>query len=611
MAAAKNWCMYHGDYHHSGNGGEGSSITAAALRAGDRGPFGLLHSIQVPGSILSVPAVVDGFIYVGISNSMHAPGGNGGAILKFDIHSPDEPTAVFQWETAVGEGDTHGFMGMGCTPAVCTERLFFSAFNGKFYCLESENLELQWVTDLRYADIDKNQPVSNVTPPGQDPTQPKAAGWSSPVVVGDRVFVGMGEGENPYLYGYVYCLNADSGQVEWIFCTSQFEEGKANQPNQIPEEQTAYPLRGYTMFRGEPVTRGCSIWSSIAYEADLDRLYMGTGNEVVSDGIFGLYGTLPTPGWSNGLLALDASSGEFCGFVQTPVEGNYRSSDVDVDIGAAPTIYSINDPDDPGKKLKVVAVAGKNGSMLLIDADTMELIRFRQMLPYYKDGSQIPTVDPHPADNQSLNPRPGNRISDRIPDENFHGSYSCPALYRDPDTGGLVLFCGIGGPNYHRNAPAIDTPTTPFMRALDAVTLEDVWETAEFQLDPTRLNLPDPYVPVRPGSKPPPGIVIERYIKASRVMYRYPRECALSSPAVINDVVFCTTSEIAIHAFAARDGEVLYSNLIGSESGGMNGGYGYCMGPAVYGDIVVAGALVQGNKAGGLLNIYGFGASSD
>ena len=41
----------------------------------------------------------------------------------------------------------------------------------------------------------------------------------------------------------------------------------------------------------------------------------------------------------------------------------------------------------------------------------------------------------------------------------------------------------------------------------------------------------------------------------------------------------------------------------GAQTGGMSGGYGYCMGPAIAGDYVVAGALVQGGN-GGVLNIY-------
>ena len=37
--------------------------------------------------MLSVPAIVDGYIYVGLANSLQAPGGNGGALHRFDIQT--------------------------------------------------------------------------------------------------------------------------------------------------------------------------------------------------------------------------------------------------------------------------------------------------------------------------------------------------------------------------------------------------------------------------------------------------------------------------------------------------------------------------------------------
>jgi outer membrane protein assembly factor BamB len=87
-------------------------------------------------------------------------------------------------------------------------------------------------------------------------------------------------------------------------------------------------------------------------------------------------------------------------------------------------------------------------------------------------------------------------------------------------------------------------------------------------------------------------------------MYRTPGESGLSSPAVANDVVFCATSKIAVYAFHAYTGKMLWEDQLGIQTGGMNGGYGYCLGPAVSGDYVVAGALVFGHR-GGVLRIYG------
>ncbi len=64
-----------------------------------------------------------------------------------------------------------------------------------------------------------------------------------------------------------------------------------------------------------------------------------------------------------------------------------------------------------------------------------------------------------------------------------------------------------------------------------------------------------------------------------------------------------TTSRLALYAFSATDGTLLWQDLLGDESGGLNGGYGYCLGPAIYRDHVVTGSLILGKRAG-TLRIY-------
>jgi hypothetical protein len=66
MATSTGWWMYHGDPAHTGYVGSGSKITAAALTGGQ---FGVLHTLNIGGPILSVPAVSDGFVFVGLANS--------------------------------------------------------------------------------------------------------------------------------------------------------------------------------------------------------------------------------------------------------------------------------------------------------------------------------------------------------------------------------------------------------------------------------------------------------------------------------------------------------------------------------------------------------------
>ena len=547
-----NWWMYHGDPSHSGSVG-GSGIYAHNVNR-----LQMRHDIELEGPVLSVPAIVDEYLYVGLANSHTAARASGGQFLKLDLKS-GQVCARFTWDIDPEEGDSHGFMGMGCTPVVASNPkdgrlyVFFSAFNGKLYCLKADDLDLAWATDLRNQDISHNQPASNVSPNKDDP---RAAGWSSPVVANGCVYVGIGEGENPALFGFVYCLDMTSGEVIWIYCTCQFEEHIPNRPNVLPPDVVKGRLNEqFEVAKANPVIRGSSVWSSIAYDESLNRVYCATGNPCPDR-------PLPTHYYSNGILALDASTGEYRGYFQAFPGSSYRETDTDVDFGGSPALFTRN-----GRRLVVAGC--KNGALFVLDAETMELVRWRQLLPHYNDGSQIPTVDPHLGSND---PRFVPDASDAEDHENYSGTYSTPAIHDDLGR----IFIGIGGNNYHDVKAGIDYATTPFLRALDWGSLDDCWE----------MDSGDP----------------RRYVSSQPPMYRTPGESGLSSPAVVNDVVICSTSRVALYAFDAWNGKPLWEDQLGEQIGGRNGGYGYCLGPAISGNYVVAGALVFAK--GGVLRIY-------
>lgn len=582
--AASNWSMFHGDPAHTGE------ATGSAIDSKSVGKLTLLHSIDVKGSILSTPAVVDGFVYVGLANSLEAAAQTGGQFLKIEL-ATGKTAATYNWSISLIDRDSHGFAGMGCTPAVAGGKVYFSAFNGKLYCLDQSNLAEVWVTDLRYADMAHNQPVTNDFPNGDNWTPanpgletssaPKASGWSSPVVVGNRVYVGMGEGENPYLYGFVYCLDADTGNVIWMFCTCQYQLNVDNVPNLLPQETIRQALPSmFTTIDVQPVAKGASVWSGIAYDADRNELYAATGNPNPD-------AALPTPGYTNSVIVLDATSGAFKGVIQIPAgnfngnvivppAGSYRPSDIDVDIGGAPTLWTAGGT-------KVVGIGCKNGCYMVFDPARINDPNYSpvttQLLPTMNDGTQIPTVDPHFVDTPT-NPQPvvTNEVSNVVLAENFHGTYSTAALCSAKGK----LFIGVGGNNYHYISSGIDTPNTPFIRALDWKTLKDAW--------PLDGGNPQRYKAAQDPNNP---------------LYKNSGESGISVPAVVNDVVFMSTTLVALYAFSADDGTLLWSDTtnFGSQTGGMSGGYGYCMGPAIAGNYVVAGALVLGGN-GGVLNIY-------
>lgn len=554
---SSTWWMFHGDPAHTGE------ATGSAINSGSVAGLKLTQSINVNGSILSTPAVVDGYVYCGLANSLEAAAQNGGQFIKVNL-TTGQTEATYNWSIDPKERDTHGFCGMGCTPAVTGGKVYFSAFDGKLYCLNQSDLTLAWVTDLRYADMPHNQPVTNDFAAAG--TQAKASGWSSPLVAGNRVYVGMGEGENTFLYGFVYCLDANSGNVIWIYCTCQYVDGTNNLPNQLPAETIRQSLpAGFTTFDGQPVAKGASVWSGIAHDPDLDAIYCATGNPVPDD-------QLPTLGYTNSVLVLSASTGAFKACIQVPAETSYRPSDIDIDIGGAPTLWQIN-----GRK--VVGIGCKNGCFMTFDANTFDIIATRQLLPFMNDGSQIPTVDPHGVDDPSQ-PFPvlTNDQSNQTQGENFHGTYSTAALCSSQQK----VFIGVGGNNYHFICSGIDSDSTPFIRALDWTTLADAW--------PLDNGNPKKYAVAADPNNP---------------LYKMAGESGISVPAVVNDVVFMSTTRVALYAFSVTDGKLLWSDVenFGAQTGGMSGGYGYCMGPAIAGNYVVAGALVQGGN-GGVLNIY-------
>jgi len=227
-----------------------------------------------------------------------------------------------------------------------------------------------------------------------------------------------------------------------------------------------------------------------------------------------------------------------------------------------------------------VGIGCKNGAYVTFDAKTYEIVAVRQLLPLHRDGSQISTVDPHGPDDPSVpNPVISNAWSNVTNGENYSGTYSTAAVCSEQNK----LFIGLGGNNYHYLSPGIDALTTPFIRALDWSSLADAWQLDDG--DPQRYA-----IAAQQESNP---------------LYKMGGESGISVPAVAHDVVFMATTRVALYAFSALDCSLLWADTenFGPQTGGSSGGYGYCMGPAIAGSYVVAGALVSGGT-GGVLNIY-------
>jgi len=534
LLESKDWWMYHGDPQHTGQAAGSSNISSTSIQK-----LTLFHSIHLDDPVISIPSVVQGKIYVGTSGR--------GKLYKIDLVT-GRIDDTFPKEGEIDDIDRIGYYkGVGGSPAIYNGRIYFSSIPGKIWCIDANTMALVWSTDIRNADPLHNQPVQNIV----DPDNPfgRADCWSSPLIANGKVYVACGEGEGG-VFGFVYCLDADTGIVVWLFCTNKFSEILENTPNTIPKSAViGNAPAGFTV-KEDPKEKGVSVLSSCAYSQRLNRIYVGTGNSSKDPS------TLPDEPYGCGILSLDADTGDFKGFYATEVEDNYRQDDEDVDIIASPMLY-VKDG------LEVLAIGSKNGSFFLLDPESMKPIAKRQLLPKYEDGSLIPAVDQHFMRN-----------------ENMSGVFGTAAVHY----GSGRLFVGVGG---YQEMASIDYRTTPFMRALDWDSLSDAWQTR---------------IDTIGGGK------VKRYVTSRNPMYTSPAETGLTSPAVVNDLVFVSTTKPALYAFDIETGKCLWTAPNFSQ-----GRSSFVLGPAIYGDYVIIGNgnVVRGTEeapshgqGSGSINIY-------
>jgi len=498
---SRNWWMYQHDAQHTGHASGCSNLRTTTV-----GMLQPLQPVGLSGTVYTVPVVVDGKVYVGTGSEP----GSIGTLYKIDLATRNIDG---HWDTPAGSGY---YPGIGGSPAVVAGKIYVTSIPGTVHRLDAATMTEDWHIDLRTADASRNQPVNN----------PDADCWSSPLIVNGHVYVGCGEGESGAL-GFVYCLDAATGHVIWLFSTNKYGAAN-NDPNHIPQSAMApwalVPGSGFTPAPNIPAANaGASIWSSFAYDQVLDRIYVGTGNTAQGDA-----NPQPDVLYGSGVLALDATTGAFHGFYEPTAAQSYLPNDTDVDVCGSPVVFSHG-----GQRF--VAIGSKSGCFFLFDASNMNLVQSRQLLPYIDDNPATPltTFDNHPTYN----------------DENKWGVFGTPAV----DYGLGCIFVGLGG------YAGTDTVNVPFVRALHWDTLLDFW----------------------PTSPPPPGGV-RKYIGVTPPLYTNSGESGLSSPAIVNDLVFVATTKPGLYALEASTGHCKWAatNLSGT----------WVMGAAIYGNYVVTGA---------------------
>ncbi|MDY6948109.1 MAG: PQQ-dependent dehydrogenase, methanol/ethanol family [Pseudomonadota bacterium] len=235
-------------------------------------------------------------------------------------------------------------------------RVFVGTLDGRLIALERDSGKPAWTTQTT------------------DPTQ-RYTITGAPRVIGGRVIIGNGGGEMG-VRGYVSAYDANDGKMLWRFYTVP--------GNPKDGFESAALERAARTWHGEwwKYGGGGTVWDSMAYDPQLDLLYIGVGNgspwnhRIRSNGAGdNLY--------LASIVALKPATGEYVWHFQTTPAETW-------DFTATQHII-LADLSIDGRERKVLMQAPKNGFFYVLDRATGEFIHARN----YVNVSWTTGLDPN------------------------------------------------------------------------------------------------------------------------------------------------------------------------------------------------------------------------
>ncbi len=223
--------------------------------------------------------------------------------------------------------------------AVWEDKVFVGTLDGRLIALDAKNGQPVWTVNT----IDNTKPYT-IT--------------GAPRVVKGHVLIGNGGAEFG-VRGYVSAYNAASGKLDWRFYTVP---GNPAQPFENPIlEKAAKTWSGEWWNLGG----GGTVWDSMAYDPQLDLLYIGVGNGSPWNHTYRSQGKGDNLFLAS-IVALKPDDGSYV--------WHYQSSPGETWDHTAAQQIVLADLTIGGAKRRVVMQAPKNGFFYVLDAKTGELI---------------------------------------------------------------------------------------------------------------------------------------------------------------------------------------------------------------------------------------------
>jgi PQQ-dependent dehydrogenase (methanol/ethanol family) len=264
----------------------------------------------------------------------------------------------------------------------------------------------------------------------------------APRVVRGKVIVGNSGAEFPPYRGFFSAFDAESGRELWRFYTVP---GDPSKPFENPALAAAAKTWGGEWWK---YGAGGSVWDGLAYDADANLLYVGTGNGTPWPAVFREQTTDKDNLYTCSILAIDPDTGTLKWHYQTvPADEWDYDSTAQMILADLP----IN-----GVTRKVIMQAPKNGFFYVLDRLTGELI---SAAPFTKV-SWARGVDPKTG-RPIINPEARYGTAPVTVAPSGGGAHTWTPMSFDPNTG-LVYFAASLGSTfvYARNEKFEFTPGT-------------------------------------------------------------------------------------------------------------------------------------------------------
>lgn len=307
------------------------------------------------------------------------------------INSNNVTRLGFAWEYRLG---TH--RGLEATPIVVDGVMYTSGFTGMVYALDARTGHKIWTFDpennlqyMRYPCCDavnrgvalKNGLIYVASLDGRLFALDAATGqtrWSvdtivdrkfsytstgAPQLTHDLVIIGNSGADREFggLRGYVTAYDLKTGALRWRFYTVPALNEKNPTPEMVAAEKTWDPRR-------DPrIHGGGTVWDGMAYDPNLNLVYIGTGNaapyeqsnrDPSGETLDNLYAA--------SIVAIDATTGRMAWHYQTTPGDSWDFDAVQKFILADLTIN--------GAARKVIMQANKNGYFYVIDRKTGKVV---------------------------------------------------------------------------------------------------------------------------------------------------------------------------------------------------------------------------------------------